>query len=260
MSQTISLKFNQNYFSEFLEKFSDLTTIDDVIKIKIDENEVLMYSLISSESSIVAFKGYELKTEDLFENYTITHPLDFIITSSNKLSKNLKFFNPNVPIDLQIIIKKTDDDDDERYQIRSAQFKNGKLKITCISGEQFKIKDLKKSILNQKLNPKKSKWNFKVTSLDFTNIKKLSTINNENKTFNITVQSGKVLFGELSKWELEVDQIQSQNTSIIFNKKYLGNINEQQEINFHIFENFILIKDNNSNLMLSFEQNFSEDD
>jgi hypothetical protein len=48
---------------------------------------------------------------------------------------------------------------------------------------------------------------------------------------------------------------------IIFNKKYLGNINSDKEfINFNIFENFILIKDEESNLMLSFEQDFSTDD
>jgi len=39
------------------------------------------------------------------------------------------------------------------------------------------------------------------------------------------------------------------------------NINSDNEmINFFIFENFILIKDTESNLMLSFEQDFSTDD
>jgi hypothetical protein len=106
-----------------------------------------------------------------------------------------------------------------------------------------------------------SKWSFQITEEDFNSIKKLSTINNEDKTFNITVDKGQVTFSEAAKWELEVAQINPCNATIIFSKKYLGNINSDKEfINFNIFENFILIKDEESNLMLSFEQDFSTDD
>ena len=48
--------------------------------------------------------------------------------------------------------------------------------------------------------------------------------------------------------------------SIVFNKKYLSNINQDLEnIDFYMFETFILVKDETSNLMLSFEQTFDED-
>jgi hypothetical protein len=73
------------------------------------------------------------------------------------------------------------------------------------------------------------------------------------------LQSGKVFFSELSKWELEVDEISHKNEQIVFQKKYLSNINDDKEtITFTIFETFILVKDENSNLMLSFEQDFTE--
>jgi hypothetical protein len=259
MSQKLSLKFVQSNFSDFLTKFSDLTSIDDVVKMKIESDEILMYSVISNESSISAFKGYTLNTKDFLENFDQEETFDFIITSANKFAKNLKFFNPDKPIKLEILYKKSPDDDSVMH-VRSAQLTNDKLKISTIGGEQYRIKDLQKSLLNAKLNPKKSKWNFKVSLQDFSNIKKLSNINNEDRTLNINVDNGKVTFNELSKWELEVDQIKNPNANIVFNKKYLSNINEDEFISFHVFENFILVKDKDSNLMLSFEQDFTNED
>jgi hypothetical protein len=70
-----------------------------------------------------------------------------------------------------------------------------------------------------------------------------------------------VTFNETSKWELEVDKIQTKNQHLVFGKKYLSNINCDEEfIQFNIFETFIHVRENDSNLMLSFEQDFSTDD
>jgi hypothetical protein len=260
MSKKLTLKFNQSNFLTFLEKFSDLTHIDDVVKLKIDQEEILMYSIISNEVTVLALKNYVLNTKDFIENFQEEETFDFIITSATKFSKNLKFFNTTQPIKLDLISKKSPDDDTVQH-VRTAQFTNGKLKISTIAGEQYRIRDLTKSVLNAKLNPKLSKWNFKVSQDDFNNIKKLSTINNEDKTFNISVDKGIVTFQEPSKWELEVSQIEPYNATIIFSKKYLGNIDSEKEfINFNIFDNFILIKDEESNLMLSFEQDFTNED
>ena len=152
-------------------------------------------------------------------------------------------------------------EDDNIQHIRAAQFTNGKLKISCIGAEQHKIRDINKSTLESRLNLKNSKWSFKVSKEDFSDIKKLASINNEDKIININVTDGKVTMNETAKWELEIDTINSKNTQLVFGKKYLSNINTDEDyIQFSVFETFILIKDENSNLMLSFEQDFSTDD
>ena len=61
-------------------------------------------------------------------------------------------------------------------------------------------------------------------------------------------------------WELEIKSIDDErNASLMLNKKFLNCINEINDIEFSIFETFMLVKDNNSNLMLSFEQSFDDD-
>ena len=145
--------------------------------------------------------------------------------------------------------------------VRAAQFSNGKLKISCVGGEEFKIRDINSPTLESRLNPKNSKWGFKISKEDFTDVKKLCSINNEDRILNISVIDGKVTMNETSKWELDIDTIDPINTTLIFGKKYLSNVNSDQDyINFSIFETFILVKDDNSNLMLSFEQSFENTD
>jgi len=116
-------------------------------------------------------------------------------------------------------------------------------------------------MLAKNLNLKNSKWSFALTKDDFTDIKKLSSINSE-RIINIGIDKGIVNFSEKSAWDLEVDNLEDDRSSnLIFNKRFLNCINaEREKITFSIFETFMLVKDEESNLMLSFEQDFEEDD
>ena len=259
MANKLSLKFNNKNFTDFIEKLQDLTNIEDTIKLKIDKDNILMYSMLSNETSVLALKSYIINTSD-YINFEEDQTYDFIITSATKFVKNLKFFNLESPIKIDIGFKQLPDDEDIMH-IRSAQFSNGKLKISCVGGEEFKIRDITKDRLESNLNLSRSKWRFKMLQQDFLDVKKLCSINNEERILNINVADGIVTMNEMAKWELEIDKIEPRNTSLIFGKKYLSNINSNRDIiEFYIFETFILVKDENSHLMLSFEQNFNEQD
>ena len=256
----LSLKLKSSNFTDFVNKLQDLSQIDDTIKIKLESEKTLIYSMISNDVSVLALKSYTLNTKDYFENFTKEETVDFIVTSSGKFVKNLKFFNTEKSIKLDLVCKPMSENDSILH-VRSAQFSNEKLKISCIGGEQFKIRDINLSVLSTRLNPKLSKWNFKISRTDFSDVKKLSSINSEEKTLYINVSSNKVTMSEPSKWELEIDEINHKNEQLIFNKKYLSNINDNNEIiYFTIFESFILIKDDISSLMLSFETDFDTQD
>jgi hypothetical protein len=260
MANKLALKFNQNNFSDFLQKFKDLTNIEDCVKIKITSSNILLYSMISNDVSVLALKTYLLKTDDYIEGFKQDTTFDLIITSATKFAKNLALFNTNSTIKLDLVFKPSPDSEDTMH-VRAAQFTNNKLKITIVGGEQHKIRDLNPQFLETRLNPKLSKWSFKISKEDFADVKKLCGINNEERIVNINVTDNKVTMNELSKWELIVDEVDAKNTQLIFGKKYLSNINDQNDnIYFSIFETFILVKDENSNLMLSFEQDFTADD
>lgn len=260
MAEKLTLNFNKEKFSDFVDKLQDLTNISDIIKLKIDSDNILAYSMLSNDIAVLALKNYLLVTSDYVTNFDSDKMFDYIITGASKFVKNLKFFGSTLPIQMEVNYKKSPEDE-EIMHVRSTRYSSGKLKISCVGGELSKIRDINKSALEKRMDIKNSKWGFKISKLDFVDIKKLSSINSEDRVIAVQVESGKVSVMEEYKWELEVDTISNRTTKVIFNKKYLSNINADNEIiEFNVFETFILVKDHNSNLLLSFETDFSTEE
>lgn len=260
MASKLSLIFNKSKFVDFISKLKDLTNIDDTIKIKIDKAGILIYSTLANDVSVLALKSYYLKTEDYIDNFDSEYTFDYIITSATKIVKNLSFFDTNVAVKLDIVYKELPEDDTIMH-VRSGQFSNGKLKISCIGAEYYKIRDINSTVLEARLDRKNTKWTFEISQSDFLDVKKLASINSEDRIMLVNVLNGKVTISETAKWEIEIDEIDFKNTTLTLLKKYLSNINaDNSVIRFDIFETFILVKDDNSNLMMSFEQDFDAED
>lgn len=260
MSKKLSIKLNNKNFTDFIAKIQDLANINDVVKLKIENDKVLMYSMKANDTAVLALKSYVLPTSNYFDNFNQDSMFDFIIINAPKFIKSLKFFEADTQIKMDIIYKPHQENEGV-MQVRSAQFNNGKLKISAIGGEEDKIRDLNAELLEERTDIDNSNFSFKISKGDFLDIKKLCAIDSEDKILSIDIEEGNIVASEMAKWELQLGKIEeSVNSKIVFNKKYLSNINSDMEIiDFHMFETFILVKDNISNLMLSFEQTYEDD-
>lgn len=252
----LNINFKQESFGDFLSKIDELSKIGDTIKLKIDEDEILMYSTIG-ETQILAFKSFLVKRNTYLDiKDSLDDPLDIVISGSKKFVKSLSFINQKHPIKSQFSWREKESGVNS---VRFFDIKNDKFKLTISCGEDNEIKDIDKSSLEQRLNIKNRKWGFNINGEDFENIKKLSSINLDTRTINLDVDSdGRVTMSEPSSWELEVDNIESRNKSVIFNKSLLSNVKNSEILEFHVFESFILNKGSHSNLMISFETSFDD--
>lgn len=259
MSNKTKLKIKKERFSEFIDKLVDLTGISDSIKLKIDKDHIMMYSTLGG-AVMLAFKNHLIKTTDIFEwDDEDDTRIDLIIVSAKKFVKNLNFLRESEKLTLDITHKPSPDDEKLLYA-RSIQINGGRLKVNWIAGEQFDMRDIDKTVLSERLNLTYRKWNFVIEQADFSDIKKLSSIN-DGKLLNINVTNGKVVISEQAAWELQVSKVdESRNSTMILNKKFLKCIDDSKDVDFSIFENFMLIKDDTTNLMLSYEQDFTEED
>jgi len=253
---TILLKPNK--FDDFLTKLEDLAKISDTIKLKIDSENILMYSIVG-ETILLAFKSYLVDTKDYFEmKEDLENTIDMIISGAKKFVKNLSFIKSSEKITMNIDYRTTDDD---ISLVRFSQIKNGKLKIGLQGGESSEIRDINKSTLSKRVDIKNSKWSFKIDKSEFQDIKKLSSINSDGKVINLNIDDKKVVLSESSTWEFQVDEVDLTDRHLMFNKTFLPSINENSDkIQFYVFDTFILTKDETSHLMISFEQDFTNDD
>lgn len=257
MANKLKFKIKSDKISDFIDKLDELTKIEDTIKLKIDGDNILMYSILGG-NIMLAFKNYLIETSDYFEFDDFDFTLDVIIVNSKKFVKNLNFLKESEKVTIEFSYKESQDDDNI-MNARSIQVVGGKLKVNWLAGEHYELRDINKDALKNNLNIKNRKWFFNINKNDFSDVKKLSSINGD-RIININISSGKVIFSEKAAWELEIDSIDDdRNSSLMLNKKFLSCINDNDDIEFSIFENFMLIKNENSNLMLSFEQDFSDD-
>ena len=258
MSSKLNIQINSDNFSDLLTKLEDLAKISDTIKLKVDSDNILMYSIVG-ETILLAFKSYLLKTSDyLTIKGDLDNTLDIIISGGKKFVKNLGFIKTSEKILMNIDYRTTDEDINIT---RFLQIKNGKLKIALQGGEPSEIRDIAKDVLSKRVDIKNSKWNFKISKSEFQDIKKLSSINSEGKVIHLNVDVKKVLLSETSTWEFQVDEVDITDRHLMFNKTFLQSISDNSDnISFYVFETFILTKDDTSHLMISFEQDFSVDD
>jgi len=259
MANKIKFKVKGDKFSDFINKLDDLTKIDDTIKLKIDNDNILMYSMLGG-NVMLAFKNYLINTREYLDyGDDLDYSMDVIIVNAKKFVKNLNFIKESEKITMEITYKESPDDD-TIMNARSLQVVGGKLKVNWLAGEHFEMRDINKVVLKQRLDFKNRKWNFNISKSEFSDVKKLSSINSD-RIININILNGKVILSENAAWELEIDSIDDRNANLMLNKKFLNCINDNVDnVEFNIFETFMLVKDDISNLMLSFEQNFEDED
>jgi len=255
----LTIQLNHDKFDDFLTKLEDLAKISDTIKLKIDSENILMYSIVG-ETILLAFKSYLLDTKDYFEmKEDLENTLDMIISGAKRFVKNLGFIKKSDKIIMNIDYRENDDDDSSI--VRFTQIKNGKLKIGLQGGESSEIRDIPKGTLSKRVDTKNSKWSFKIDKSEFQDIKKLSSINSDGKVIHLNIDDKKVVLSELSTWEFQVDEVDLTDRHLMFNKTFLPSINDESDkIEFYVFDTFILTKDETSHLMISFEQDFTNDD
>lgn len=253
-TQKLKCKFKNDGFSEFSLLLEDLSKIDDVIKLKISSEKTFMYSMKGKDNVILAFKNYYIDTDTFVENLDLSEDIDIIIPDSKKFVKNLKFIDINEKIDFTLNVRELSDGG---LETRGLEIKNKKLKIKWLTAEQYEIRDIQYQSLMGLLDTNNEKLNFSVERNDFEDIKKLANING-SELIEIESNKGTVTMSEHSSWEIEVDKISDESKiNYNVNKNLLKFINDGSEpVKFHVFPNFLLIRDDVSNVMVSFEQSY----
>lgn len=254
--QKIKLILKSDKMNDFISHIDDLCKISDVAKLKIDNNHIHLYSMLG-ENIMLAFKNFILPTSEYFEGYNEDFTLNIIIADINKFVKNFSLIKKESKIEWEITYRHTNSDTEGESRIMI--IKNGKFKLQPPCGEDTLVKDISKEKIKKYQDLKNKIWSFVIKSDDFNDIKKLSNINKDEKRKIVKIESekGKVILSEESVWELEVDEIEDPNRyNLAINKSLLSTIKVRDEIQFHVFENFILVKDGLESLMISFENSF----
>ena len=120
MAGKVKLKVVPSMFSDFIEKLNTVASIDDTVKLKIDNENILMYAMLGGGNVILAFKNFLLPTKEYFDNDMEDFSLDIIIPSAKRFVKYLAFIKDMDKIGFDVSYKESPDDAAGLYVISVA--------------------------------------------------------------------------------------------------------------------------------------------
>ena len=204
--------FKGDKLSEFTSVIDDLSKISKVIKIKITDNNLMLYTIdtagessSTSQSVALAVKSYSFPPENFmkFKYYDdgndTSHNVDWIIRNGSILNKKIKFFGEESNIKGVFNLRKLPDNPDTHYT-RNVIMTDGKFKFSITGDEPHVIRDMSLDQLNQILDPSSSDLSFSIPTKEFEDARTASNIESED-VVTIYIKEGKIYFRQ-SSWEL----------------------------------------------------------
>lgn len=251
-SENISLICTTTQLDNLLKKIKDLTSINSRIVIRIEKNNILLFSFVGDTfKDIHAFKNYIFQFDQIFtiKKGEIENPIFFISKNGKSLYRKLENF---LDYENEIKCKISIDTDDQC--VNFINFSNSKLDIKIIGGDPLIVgSEISIDDINFLMDIDKSLFNFRLNRIDFLKIKKIGAIENELKSvLNLNINNKILSLGE-TKWKLNITDIDYDDISFSFPKSYFNTINSTDFIDIYAFDGFILCKYDDYNLMIILE-------
>lgn len=256
----------------FVEKIDDLSIIDNYIVIKIDKENILLYSVATdpedkNKKIILAFKSFSFKTDEIItftKNSELDEQIIYILKDAKKTIRNLKmFFEYDDIINCSLTYDKLND----LYFCDNFNLKNKKIKQNFGGGTPM---DSNFRINLQSIKDKSTadlmELKFNISKNDFTQAKKMSLIETENDVIYFFLR-GKELSVAENRWALTIDdnftydrkksELENEididtDVNVCIPKKYFRTATcEDSGLDIEIYRSHILINNDKSNLMIA---------
>lgn len=247
----ISYKFSMSLsqLTFFLDKIHDLLSIDNEILLKINNDNILLYSIVGEKMNVNAFKSFVFKTNEVFSfSDELPKEVRFIITNGTKYESTLRnYLDYKEDINCEFFMN------DDTYA-DNFKLKNSKLKLSVNGGDLRAMNttiDIEK--INKTLNKDNIDFKFVLDKNSYTKIKKIASVDTENDILTLNIIDKDLTIGEGS-WDLKICEIEHDDLSITFPKKYFKSITfTEDEINVYVFDTFLLIDNKSTTLLIALE-------
>lgn len=247
-TEILEFEINPDIIKQFQSDLDNLVKIDTVLKIKISDDKVMFYAKAGEKRTIHAFKCYIYERDEFIVNCNDDSiEMDFIVINSTNFAKSLKVITAKKDF-IKIKIEKF-----EKEKVANRLYvSDGKINMNFLGGGYLEIRDFTMEYIDSQMDPDLADFTFTLDKDVFTEIKKLAVLN-KNEAVNFRVNNNKLEFFD-SRWCIEVGETDDyDDTEWNFNVKYFKTINNQDNLSFYVFNQFLLIKDNNEIYMIALQ-------
>lgn len=246
-----SFSMTNEQLKNFLDKIKDLVSIDDEVLLKVDNTNILMYSLVGEKKNVNAFKSFIVKTEDIFTfKEELEKQMKYIIPNGKKFDSNIRnFLDYNEKLNCQFYMN--DEEFADNFLI-----KNKFLRLNQIGGDpRGATLDIDISQVKETIDKNNANFKFTLSKDVFEKIKKMSKIELENDILYLNIKNHVLTIAE-NAWELTVCDTEQEDLSITFPKKYFNSLQypaDTTSVDVFVFDSFLLVDNENTSLLVALE-------
>jgi len=249
--KSFKLKINIKNLEKFIDVIKDLTKIKDEFVLKINSDTTLIYCFDGQGDQINSIKSFIFKTTELFINEEIIVPFVFFKKDGKKFANTLDNY---VSFEKDVNIEIFYDDINDINFCDVMTFNNSKLKLKFTSSSSYETNiKITSELLKSKFNVNLANFNFKLSKVDFEQIKKLLNLE-DNDIIELQLLSGKLTLSQ-KDWDLDLlEGIDYQNSNYVIPKKTFKTIKIDDDfVDIYVFESYIYIKSDNCDFIIMLE-------
>jgi len=240
------------------QKIKDLTKLDKSVYIKVDNKNILLYSLVGKGVNIHSFKSHTQTVKDTFNvvKDEIEDELLYKVLDGKRFSNSITMFikymrNQEIFDDVEMQFSYFP----ETGICEKIQIKNKKSKEITPGEKPSHEQNIDADQIDDLMDTDVTNYSFDLKEDDFKYIKSKAGIEKDNDVLYMNIKNDTLSIGE-NRWDLEICEVAGvSDETISFPKKYFNCINFDVDKNMKIYvaDSYLLILGETSNLLISVE-------
>jgi len=257
-TQKASYKISLDKLEILNSKMKDLTKLDKSIFLKLDNETLLLYSLVGKGANIHSFKSHTMKIKETFNviKDELEEEILYKILDGKRFTNSISMFikymrSQKIFDDVEFQLSYYP----ETFICEKLMIKNKKSKEITPGEKPENNEDIDTDQIEDLMDIDLTNYNFDLEEDSFKYIKSKAGIEKDNDVLYMNIKDEKLSIGE-NRWDLEICEIAGlEDETVSFPKKYFNCINFEVDSNMKIYvaETYLLILGETSNLLISVE-------
>ena len=256
-TNSVTYKISLEQFSTLVEKIKDLTKLDNTIIMNFSNTEVLLFSVVGKNlDNVHSFKSHTTPIKEVFavNKNKLENDIRYILSDGKRfVTSALVFYK---------YMKAQKIEDDLEFKLyyneefcEKLLIKNSKSKEETPGGKPNNhTHRLDVDDIEDVMDTDQADYSFELSKDDFNYIKSKTAIEKDNDILYLNINNNKLSIGE-NRWDHNICDLEHEDVTISFPKKYFKCINYEKEevMKIYVTETMLLIIGENTNLLITIE-------
>lgn len=256
-TSSITYKIKLESLYNFMMKLKDLNKLDNTIILNFSNTEILMFSVVGKNlDNVHAFKSHTIPITEMFSviKTKLESDLRYILTDSKRFITSMAVYYK--------YMKSQKIEDDLEFKLyfneefcEKLLIKNTKSKEETPGGKpnnhthRLDIDDI-----SDVMDTSASNYSFVLIKDDFDYLKAKTAVEKDNDILYLNINNKVLSIGE-NRWDHNICEIEHDDVTISFPKKYFKCINFENEesMTIHVTDSLLLIIGKTTNLLITTE-------